>query len=55
MPYSRYVGTERGIAAYFPTTDLPNSTNNVIGHIPQVNHTYGYLEATLRFFGFGTG
>merc|ERR1711935_876679 len=43
--YPRYVGTERKVPAYYPTALLPNSTRNVIGSIPQVSHTHGYLEA----------
>jgi hypothetical protein len=41
--FPRYVGRERGVAFYEPgnTALLPNATQNVIGHIPQVNHTYG--------------
>jgi len=43
--FPRYVGKERGFEAYYPSKDLPNATNNVIGHIPQVRHTFGYIEA----------
>lgn len=42
--FPRYIGTERRVPAYFPTAKLPNVTNNLLGHIPQVNHTFGYWE-----------
>jgi len=42
--YPRYVGTERGIPAYYP---LPSQTVSApIGFIPQVAHTYQYFEET---------
>lgn len=41
----QYVGTERRVPAYYPSTRLPNATKNIIGHIPQVNHTFAYYEA----------
>lgn len=43
--YPRYVGTERKIPAYYPSSALPNATGNVIGYVPQVARTFGYLEA----------
>ena len=42
--FPRYVGKERGIEAYYPSSALPHVTKNVIGHIPEVNSTFGYLE-----------
>jgi len=42
--YPRYVGTERKIPDYFPSAQLPNATQNIIGHIAQVNYTFGYYE-----------
>jgi dipeptidase len=42
--YPRYVGTERRVPAYYPSKQLPNKTANVIGYMPQVNHTFGFLE-----------
>merc|ERR1711981_654109 len=42
--YPRYVGHERGVEAYYPSKILPNVTKNIIGWIPQVNHTFGYLD-----------
>ena len=42
--FPRYVGKERRVPAYYPTALLPNATQNLIGHLPQVNHTYGYYE-----------
>merc|ERR1712216_579132 len=42
--YPRYVGTERRVEAYYPSAILPNKTKNIIGYIPQVAHTFGYLE-----------
>ena len=49
--YPRYVGTERGvIPEYYPKqadgSDLEQQSFTPIGHIPQVEHTYGYLEET---------
>jgi dipeptidase len=44
--YPRYVGTERGnIPEYFPKSEDQKSFQP-IGYIPQVNHTYAYLEDT---------
>ena len=42
--YPRYVGRERRIPAYYPSAKLPNTTKNIMGHIPQVNHTHGFYE-----------
>ena len=42
--FPRYVGKGRGIPAYYPSGDQKDSIP--IGQIPQVNHTYQYLEAT---------
>ena len=42
--WPRYVGTERQVPPYYPTAALPNATTNVIGHIAQVNRTFGYYE-----------
>ena len=43
--YPRYVGTERHIPEYFPKT--PDQTPfPPIGYIPQINHTFAYLEET---------
>jgi len=42
--FPRYVGKERRVPAYYPTALLPNATQNLIGHMPQVNHTFGYYE-----------
>ena len=42
--FPRYVGKERRVPAYYPTALLPNATQNLIGQMPQVNHTYGYYE-----------
>jgi len=43
--YPRYVGKERGAPAYYPRNEkeLPSKQ---IGEIPQVPHTYGYIEMT---------
>lgn len=43
--YPRYVGTERNIPEYYPTSSSQHEFIP-IGYIPQVNHTYGYLEET---------
>ena len=43
--YPRYVGLERKVPAYYPSGVLPNKTSNLLGHIPQVSHTYAYYEA----------
>lgn len=42
--YPRYVGTERGIEEYFPK--YGQESFQPIGNIPQVSHTYAYLEET---------
>lgn len=42
--YPRYVGTARGIPEYFPKSDKEEF--KPIGYIPQVSHTFGYLEET---------
>ena len=42
--WPRFVGTERKVPAYFPSTDAPNRTNNIIGYIDQVPHTFGFFE-----------
>ena len=42
--FPRYVGRERRVEAYYPSASLPNETENRIGSIPQVNHTFGYYE-----------
>lgn len=42
--FPRYVGKERCVPAYYPSALLPNATHNLLGHIQQVNHTYGYYE-----------
>jgi dipeptidase len=42
--FPRYVGYERKIPEYYPSDRLPNETKNVIGHIPQVEKTFGYFE-----------
>ena len=48
--YPRYVGTERGIPEYYPKNDndssLASSSFVPIGYIPQVPHTYAYIEET---------
>jgi dipeptidase len=43
--YPRLVDTDRRVPAYYPSARLPNRTKNLMGHIPQVDHTYGYYEA----------
>mmetsp|Transcript_38523 Transcript_38523/g.57751 ORF Transcript_38523/g.57751 Transcript_38523/m.57751 type:complete len:630 (-) Transcript_38523:177-2066(-) len=42
--YPRYVGTDRNAPEYYPKSD--QSSFVPIGHIPQVAHTYSYLEQT---------
>ena len=42
--FPRYVGHQREVPFYFP--GKLNETKNVIGSIPQVNHTFGYIEVT---------
>jgi dipeptidase len=42
--YPRYVGTSRGIPEYYPQDD--QTEFQPIGFIPQVPHTFGYLEET---------
>jgi dipeptidase len=48
--YPRYVGTDRGVSAYFTENCQAGDKNcaafKPIGFIPQVNHTYSYFEAT---------
>ncbi len=34
----------RDSQAYYPTKRFPNATQNIIGYVPQVNHTFGYYE-----------
>jgi len=41
--FPRYVGHQREVPFYFP--GKLNETKNVIGSIPQVNHTFGYIES----------
>eukprot|EP00565_Helicotheca_tamesis_P002606 CAMPEP_0185726802 /NCGR_PEP_ID=MMETSP1171-20130828/2673_1 /TAXON_ID=374046 /ORGANISM="Helicotheca tamensis, Strain CCMP826" /LENGTH=615 /DNA_ID=CAMNT_0028395223 /DNA_START=115 /DNA_END=1962 /DNA_ORIENTATION=- len=42
--YPRYVGTERNVPEYFPKEG--QKSFEPIGYIPQVSHTYAYLEQT---------
>ena len=44
--YPRYVGYDRGVPEYYPTGDASMSSFAPIGHIPQVNQTFAYLEET---------
>lgn len=46
--YPRYVGTERGVPEYYPKdeSDESSSAFQPIGYIPQVRHTFAYLEQT---------
>lgn len=44
--YPRYVGHERKIAEYFPKEGESHEEFKPIGFIPQVRHTYAYLEQT---------
>lgn len=43
--YPRYVGTERGVPEYYPNANY-SSSFKPIGYIPQVSHTFAYLEET---------
>jgi len=43
--HPRYVGIDRGVPEYYPTAENPDIFQP-IGHIPQVNHTFAYLEDT---------
>jgi dipeptidase len=44
--YPRYVGLERGVPEYYPPQDGSRSSFTPIGYIPQVPHTFAYLEDT---------
>jgi len=44
--YPRYVGYERNIPEYYPKEGEHHGVFEPIGHIPQVAHTYAYLEET---------
>jgi dipeptidase len=44
--YPRYVGRERGVAEYFPVSDDDEPSFVPMGYIPQVTHTFAYLEET---------
>ena len=48
--YPRYVGVERQAGAYYPDNCQAGAAKCTsfapIGYIPQVNHTFGYFEAT---------
>ena len=45
--YPRYVGYERNISEYYPKENEENQSTFIpIGYIPQVSHTYAYLEET---------
>ena len=46
--YPRYVGTERGIPEYYPRDDNDDDASSFepIGSIPQVPHTFAYIEET---------
>jgi dipeptidase len=44
--YPRYVGTDRGIPEYFPKKNSDQIPFEPIGSIPQVPHTFAYLEET---------
>lgn len=43
--YPRYVGKERGVPEYYPNNNDDESFEP-IGYIPQVEHTFAYLEET---------
>ena len=43
--YPRYVGRERGVPEYYPKDERDNPFK-IMGHIPQVSHTFAYLEET---------
>ena len=45
--YPRYVGYDRGVPEYYPnSSSSAMSIFAPIGHIPQVSHTFAYLEET---------
>ena len=45
--YPRYVGYDRGVPEYYPnSSSSAMSIFSPIGHIPQVSHTFAYLEET---------
>lgn len=45
--YPRYVGMERGVPEYFPRDENSDELSfEPIGYIPQVPHTFAYLEET---------
>ncbi|MGK3738163.1 MAG: dipeptidase [Bacillariaceae sp.] len=44
--YPRYVGYERNITEYYPKEEEDQISFKPIGYIPQVSHTYAYLEET---------
>jgi len=44
--YPRYVGTDRGIPEYYPKEGEPHAPFDAIGYLPQVAHTFAYLEGT---------
>lgn len=46
--YPRYVGKERGVPEYYPDADEDEDDPSFapIGYIPQVTHTFAYLEET---------
>jgi len=43
--YPRFVG-DRGVPEYLPVEHLNQTAFKAIGHIPEVAHTYGFLEET---------
>lgn len=44
--YPRYAGDARGVPEYAPRADLNQTAWEPIGHIPEVRHTYAYMEET---------
>ena len=44
--YPRYVGTERGVIPEYYPKEEDESSFEPIGYIPQVDHTFAYLEET---------
>lgn len=44
--YPRYVGFDRGTTEYYPTNDATQPPFQPIGYIPQIEHTFAYLEDT---------